>query len=236
MKKNVFRILVAIVALSLCIPLAGALQSDHPSALQSDHPSTLQSVLRILFFPSAGAETVHVKLDPIGKSEEILPKIAVYCDKWHDSVGKSLGFDMDFDESNLRQTQEKHFDMGGNQVTTFDMDGVEIEIDDERTIYSVTVIIPDDSKAKYAAYARIFALKEALTRDYPASPDGMTTRFLDDLTAYTDFMEANKAQIAAGEITYWRIPDENGEELEFQFYPLSNGRLMMIFDKLYFDY
>ena len=189
--------------------------------------------LLTLILPVFAAHAATVRLAPIGSAEEIFSKVSVYCNKWHDLIGSVLGYDMSFNMDRVKQTQGKHYDIGGNQVTSFDFDGISAEIGDDLTVYAMTIPILDGTKEKYTSTARIFAVLNALAFDFPSSDEEMSKRYMSCLSEYLDFMEKNKETLSAGEFAYWEVQTDKGE-FEFQFISID-GRLRMIFDKLYFD-
>lgn len=178
------------------------------------------------------AQASTLKLAPIGEAGKIFGRVASYCGEWNRQIGPSVGCDISFDSGKLETVQKKHYDMGGNQVTTFDMDGVLFDADDNFTVYSISVPIRSGVQEQYAATARIFALVNTLAYDFPDSPDGMSARYTDLLDQYSAFMEESKDTLASGDIAYWEIETEKGE-FEFQFIA-EEGRLMMLYDQMYF--
>lgn len=173
-----------------------------------------------------------LKLGPIGEAGKIFGRIASYCGEWNRQIGPSVGFDLSFDSGKLETIQKKHYDMGGNQVTTFNMDGILFDADDDFTVYGISIPIRSGVQEQYAATARIFALINTLAYDFPDSPDGMTVRYTDLLEQYTAFMEENKETLASGDIAYWEIETDKGE-FEFQFFS-EDGRLVMLYDRMFF--
>lgn len=182
--------------------------------------------------PFSSAQASTVKLAPIGEAGEIFGRIAAYCGEWNRQIGSSVGCDLSFSSDKLVIIQKKHYDMGGNQVTTFNMDGILFDADDHYTVYSIAVPIRSGTQAQYAATARIFALINTLAYDFPDGPEGMTARYTDLLDRYTAFMEENRETLSSGDFAYWEIETEKGE-FEFQFIA-EEGRLLMRYDRMYF--
>lgn len=186
----------------------------------------------VLFVSASAAGTIT--LPAIGSAEEIISAASVYCNKWNELIGGAFGFDMSFDPNNIRKVEERHYDLAGNQVVTFDFDGIQADVDDDLMVHSFDIRIQaTTSQEQYASTARIFGLINALGYDYPHSDAEMTARYMDLLTAYTEFMEANKEKLAAEEIVYWTVTTDKGD-LEFQFIAIG-GRLRMMYDLMYLE-
>lgn len=181
--------------------------------------------------PMAQASTV--KYAPIGNAGEILSAAAVYCNKWDELIGSTFGYDMAFNDNNMSVVQEKHYDIGGNQVTTFNIDGIHVDADADLTVYSIQIPVLSGKKEQYTSTARIFAVLNALAYDYPYSDEEMSQRYMACLGEYVTFMEENKDILAAGNSAYWTVKTEKGE-FKFSFISV-NGRLMMIYNKIYFE-
>lgn len=193
----------------------------------------LAAVFLILMLCFSASLAGTLKYIPVGSAEEIISAAAVYCNKWHELIGSALGYDMAFNENNVTVIQQKHYDMGGNRVTTFDMDGIQVDVDDDLTIYAIQIPVLSGTKEQYASTARIFAVVNALAFNYPSSDAEMSQRYMGCLSEYLDFMEENKDKLAAGDIVYWKINTDKGE-FEFQFIAV-NGRLRMMYDNAYIE-
>ena len=188
------------------------------------------TLVLILSLSVAAAGTV--KLPPIGTAEQIISQAGVYCNEWQDLIGDAFGYNMSFDEENVSVVQKEHYDVGGNKVRTVDFDGIQLDVDDDLTAYAAQIPISTDRKEKYTGTARVFALVSALAYDYPSSEAEMSARYMTLLTEYNDFMEKNAADLAGGSFVYWDISTEKGD-FEFQFC-MEKGRILMLYDKLYF--
>ena len=191
----------------------------------------LTAIIWILSLSAAIAGTV--KIPPICQASDLLSSASVYCNRWDRLIGKSVGYDMAFDETNVRKIADKHSDMGGNEVTAFDFDGIWLDVDDDQTVYAVTIPVEPGTEGQYASTARIFAVISAMAYDFPDSEKEMTARYMNLMDEYLDFMEQNKETLADGSFAYWKITTGKGE-FTFQFIYIS-GKLRMMYDELYFE-
>lgn len=186
----------------------------------------------IVLISTSSVRASTLRTAPVGNAEELFSAISVYCNRWHSLIGEALGFDMSFNPDNIRMTDKKHYNMGGIEVTTFDMDGISVDVSDDLSVYEVQIPIKSGQREQYSSTARIFALISALAYDFPSSEQEMSNRYMTLLSEYLDFMEQNKGALASGDIAYWEIETEKGE-FEFQFIA-EEGRLMMLYDQMYF--
>lgn len=174
-----------------------------------------------------------IKYAPIGDARDIISAVSVYCNEWQELIGSAFGYDISFNLDNMSKKRDKHFDMGGNVVITYNFDGITAEVAEDSTVYQIQVPIALEGNESHAAMARIFALRNIMMYgDYPESSEKMIERYLVSLTEYTEFMDKNKDAIADGQFVYWTFESEK-EEFEFQFVSID-GHLRMIFDKMYF--
>ena len=190
-------------------------------------------VLLFVLFSLSVAHGGTLKFAPIGNAESIISAAAVYCNKWDELIGSAVGYHMAFNESRTSVVQKKHIDMGGNMVTTVDIDGIHMNIDDNMTVYTIQVPVRSGEKEQYVSTARIFAVINAIAYDYPSSDAEMSQRYMDCLSEYLAFMEENKDLLASSNVVYWTIETEKGV-FEFRFVAIS-GRIRMLYDKMYFE-
>ena len=173
-----------------------------------------------------------VKYATLGSAEDIISRVVVYCDKWQELIGDAFGAHMAVDQDKLKKTQDYHFDMGGNQVATFDLDGISIDMDSDLNVYHISIRIGDEPGDITAATSRIAGVINAIGFDFPHDDDEMLARYMNYLTEYTDFMEKNKEKIAGGSAAFWTVETDNGP-LEWSIVSIS-GRQRATLENLYF--
>ena len=177
---------------------------------------------------------------PLGPAEDLLGKVSVYCDSWNTLIGSALDVDLSFDPDKLSTIEALHYDMGGNRVTTLDVDGIHLDVDSELTVYSVTIHITPTTEGQYAATSRIFAVLNALFMDLPHDESEMLSRYMDELEQYTAFLEENKNKLASTGLVYYDIAHfsspKAADEPEFEVvFTAIGGRIHVTIDRLYFE-
>ena len=156
------------------------------------------------------------------KVEDVLSAMTVYCTHWQQLIGDPMGYTFSFDPENLKLLRDRHEDMYGKMVTTFIIDGIYADIDDNLNVF--TMLFPQKT-GDISETVKVLAAISALAYDFPASNAEMRERFLQILTEYNDFTERHLAELLAGDSATWTKTTEKGT-FQFNFYT-SNGKIQV---------
>lgn len=178
----------------------------------------------ILLLSASSALAITMRIGSIGNAEEIFPAVAFYCNSWQKLFGESTGVDLSFDPEHVTVIAEKHINLNGNMVTSFDYDGIIADVEDDHLIYEIQIPMHFGEAEQDASVARLFALVNALGFDEPASDEEMTGRYTSLLEDYKLFLNENRYVLAVGDFAYWKVKTDK-RELEFFFSADEDSRI-----------
>lgn len=131
----------------------------------------------------AAAEPETVSDHGYGPVEDVLGRVAVYCNEWDKIIGPSFGSDLSFNQKNISNTSN---DFG---ILSAEIDGITTYMDEDMNVLMMEVIISDSSRDSLWTLARCLAIINAVYYDLPTTQDEMKHRFLDLMDVYMDGLD-----------------------------------------------